>query len=450
MKKHWPLLLILFLGLALRLYKITARDFWYDESFTAVLISWDWRAMWQGILNDVHPPLYYLLLKPFSLLLGWTPFGLRFFSTLFSTASIFLVYKIGARFALTHKDKAGLAAAFITAIAPFQIQYAQEARQYALMGFLALCALYFVIKKQSKFNFLLAGAFLSLTFLTQYAGILVLPAILMVAFILTFEKRFRFFTFAKKASKRIILISIPVSLAFLAWLPIFKRHRENMGNPAWIPNPTLSRFAQSIYTFVFGEWPKQAGVSVPNENFFGIGTVILGLVVLVFLVIVLAKRCKLSNFAFIIFTLTILLESYVLAHFLGINFYMERYLFTASFGIYISLGLVAARLESFKKFTGVALLGLITLLTITIRQKPLDQRFQTLAKIVPEGKYQTIVATSPFDYPTAIFYLYKKAPNFKVYNKQNPTEDLSGWVVIGPNQVDSLSNLNPQTTLVLD
>jgi len=223
-----------------------------------------------------------------------------------------------------------------------------------------------------------------------------------------------------------------------------------MGDPAWIPNPKITRFAQSIDTFLLGEWPKQAGASAPNENFFGISAIILGLVVLILMTAILLKKIKLTEIAFLTFTLVILLESYILAHFLGINFYMERYLFPASFGVYLSLGLVAVKLENFKKYTGVSLLALIFLLTATIKQKPVDSRFQTLQEQIPKHTYQTIVATSPFDYSTAIFYLHEKARDFKVYNKKNPTEDVTGWVIIGPNQIYSLDNLNPQTALVLE
>ena len=451
--------------------------------------------MWQGIVNDVHPPVYYFLLKPFSQLLGWTPFILRFFSTVFSTASIWLVYKIvkkilirrdvasfrvpqdklpdstveTPRWGASFAETAALSAAFITAISPFQIQYAQEARQYALMGFWALCSIYFLTRRDAthRVSTVIAGIFLSLTFLTQYAGILATPAVLLFLFFIELDlKQFKLRESIKNFSIESGLLLTPVVLTFAAWFPIFKQHRENMGNPAWIPAPTISRLFQTIYTFVFGEWPKQTGVSVPNESILRINPSVFGLLILLAIVLLVGgcwlvdkkkksnatNNCQAStiNIVFLLFTLTVLAESYILAKFLGVNFYMERYLFPASFGIYISLGLVIAKLEQLKKYTGITLLVIITLLAFTIKHKPIDTRFQALAQEIPDNTYQTIVATSPFDYSTALFYLHEKASNFKIYNKGNPQEDVTGWVVIGENQIYSLEGVDSSKSLIIE
>ena len=45
---------------------IWERDMWYDEAFTGILLKAPFGEMNQMIFDDVHPPLYYWLAKPWS------------------------------------------------------------------------------------------------------------------------------------------------------------------------------------------------------------------------------------------------------------------------------------------------------------------------------------------------------------------------------------------------
>lgn len=474
-KTNYPIILVLLLALILRIYNITARDYWYDESFTAILVHRPWTGMWQGILNDVHPPVYYILLKAYTYIAGWSPFSLRFFSTVFSVSSIFLIYKIAGKLYnpyKSYKHYIPLTAAFLAAISPFQIQYAQEARQYSLMGFWILCSMYLITKtnntkeqKRKVAYLLLSGVFIGLAFLTQYAAVLVIPPLLLFLLLYINKNSIRnpIKTLANIAVK-IFIIMLPFAVAFIAWFPIFNKHRNNMGSPAWIPNPEIGRIFQSIYTYIFGEWPKQAGVSIPNENILGVGAALAGGVVITGLVTLLIMQLLTYKESFkypkpasvlpLIFSLTILFESFLLAKFFNFNFYMERYLFPASFGLYLAAGSVLGYSYKEKKkttaiFTITPLLIIATLM-LTIQPKPVDNKFQKLAKQVPQGKYTSIVTKSPFDLPTIELYLHNKAKNFLVYNAAAPQEDVTGWVIIGNRQIYDLSKVDKSNTLILE
>ena len=79
--------------------------------------------------DEITPPLYFIL-GWLSLKIGSDPEWVRLPSLLAGTATIPLVYMLGAR---TVGRAAGLLAAAVFALSPFMIYYSDEARSYALM-----------------------------------------------------------------------------------------------------------------------------------------------------------------------------------------------------------------------------------------------------------------------------------------------------------------------------
>ncbi len=127
--------LILLAALALRGIRIGERALWYDEAFAVLFAEKGWDAMIDGTLTqvdgvaaDMHPPVYYETLHVWMKLVGDSPVAVRLYSALVG------VLTVGAVFGLARDwfgARAGLAAALITAVAPFHVQYSQETRMYA-------------------------------------------------------------------------------------------------------------------------------------------------------------------------------------------------------------------------------------------------------------------------------------------------------------------------------
>jgi hypothetical protein len=141
------LLKISFIGaiasaLFLRLQNLTRSPFWLDENFTAALIKFNPFEIILRTGLDVHPPLYYLVLKVWAALFGHTDLALRSFSVLFGILTILVVYRL-----IIEATKSNLTAHLFLwagASAPFLIQHSQDARMYTFGGFLfALSSLYF-------------------------------------------------------------------------------------------------------------------------------------------------------------------------------------------------------------------------------------------------------------------------------------------------------------------
>src|SRR5690349_2741200 len=108
-------------------------------------------AMWRYLVRlDQHPPLYYTLLH-FWMRLGDGEAIVRGFSALWGILTLPVIYAIGAR---VGGRALGLLAMLILALSPMHVQYAQDARMYAMLTFFAsvalLCAVQLLESPQNR------------------------------------------------------------------------------------------------------------------------------------------------------------------------------------------------------------------------------------------------------------------------------------------------------------
>lgn len=130
MKKETRLLaLILLLTILLRSAGLEKRGIWYDDAFSIILAGLPPERMIAGTAADTMPPLYYLLLHAW-MKISESIWFLRLPGVLFSAGAVVLLYLLVKRL---FDARVGLCAAFLAAISPFQIYYAQELRSYALL-----------------------------------------------------------------------------------------------------------------------------------------------------------------------------------------------------------------------------------------------------------------------------------------------------------------------------
>ena len=115
--------------LILSVHQIKAKAFWYDEAVSLANVRLPFDRFVANIAGDeVNGALYWILLA-FWRLLGEGEARVRFLSVLCVVATVPLLYVIGRR----HVGSAGaLAGCVLFAVDPFVIEYAQEARMYAL------------------------------------------------------------------------------------------------------------------------------------------------------------------------------------------------------------------------------------------------------------------------------------------------------------------------------
>ena len=125
------LILLVLLATGLRFYRLDAQSLWNDEGASVALAQRDLATITRDAARDIHPPLYYWLLSGWVRFSGTSEAAVRSLSALLGVVLVALTYALGR---LVAGRWIGLAAAFLGAINPFQVYYAQEARMYMLLA----------------------------------------------------------------------------------------------------------------------------------------------------------------------------------------------------------------------------------------------------------------------------------------------------------------------------
>src|SRR3989344_4633589 len=167
MKTKNSILLILFIALLLRLVSVN-QSLWMDEAVSAVVVKN--YSLLEIITRfapaDTHPPLYYMMLRLWTLVFNYSEISLRFPSVIFGVLTVFIVYKIGEKFS----KKTAIYSTLLTSIAPLLIYYSQEARMYSLSTLLTAMVVLIFLKKQ----WLTLSVLILLLAITDYLPLLVL------------------------------------------------------------------------------------------------------------------------------------------------------------------------------------------------------------------------------------------------------------------------------------
>ena len=142
-RKALILCAIVLLAFALRLYHLDTPWLRWDEGWSIGLGSLSWPEIPRVAALEVHPPLFYLLLKPW-LWLGKSSFSVRFFAVIGGVLLVPLGYAVARRW--SGRERVGWLAALYMAVAPLLVYYGQVARMYPLCALLLLLSTYFLLR----------------------------------------------------------------------------------------------------------------------------------------------------------------------------------------------------------------------------------------------------------------------------------------------------------------
>lgn len=242
-KKALIILLVAALAVTLvEIFNLTKASLWHDESFSALLVKYDFSEMIDRIKLDVHPPLYYIILRGWTDLFTNSLFSLRMFSVFFSILAIFALYFFVNK---AFKNRAlALFASLLYALSYFQIQYAMEARMYSLGTFLVVLSGYLLLKAAEKRKagwWILYAATVSLGIYTHYfiALWVVSQAIYLICF---FYKELKF----------ILLAYLLALISYIPWLPTFVKQFNQVQETYWIPAMSIWSIPNTLSKMVFG------------------------------------------------------------------------------------------------------------------------------------------------------------------------------------------------------
>jgi len=240
------LILIIFLGLALRLININ-QSLWLDEAIGAIAArDFTYSEILKNfIVVDNHTPGYYLLLKFWAGIFGYSEFTLRGLSVVFGILTIFVTFKIAE---LVSKSKTiAIFASLLLATSQIYVYYSQEARMYAMAGFFAaLAVLYFikVLDKDRNMDWVVFSASILGTMLSDYMPVFLLP--LFPVYVLV-KKR--------KVLIKLLISFIPLSVFGVFWMPIAKIQIMNYSivpDTFLFGGATFKQLALLWMKFVFG------------------------------------------------------------------------------------------------------------------------------------------------------------------------------------------------------
>ncbi|HIQ00897.1 MAG TPA: hypothetical protein EYH30_02010 [Anaerolineales bacterium] len=142
-RENLPILLLLLLAFGLRVWGSADHNIWWDEGVGVWLARLPASTILHWTAHDVHPPLYYLLLRGWWLLVGEGEFVLRFPSAAAGTLGVALAYGLGR--ALGGRRAGVLTALFLT-LSRFHITWSQEVRMYTCATTLSTGALWAAVR----------------------------------------------------------------------------------------------------------------------------------------------------------------------------------------------------------------------------------------------------------------------------------------------------------------
>lgn len=150
---RWLAVLMLFgTSVAVRLYCLACKPFWFDETFSVEVARLDWpnflHLLWW---REANMSLYYVLLRIW-LHFGQSPFFIRSLSAVIAAATIPAIYWLGS---MLYDRRVAMIAAALLAFNGYDVRYAQEARSYSLFVLLATLSSGFLIsylKKPARWN----------------------------------------------------------------------------------------------------------------------------------------------------------------------------------------------------------------------------------------------------------------------------------------------------------
>ncbi len=439
---------IISLAIALRLNGLLNQSFWYDEAYTGIMVSFDWKTLNQQLLFDVHPPVYLYLLKIYSFILPTSDFSLRIFSVFWGIAIIPLAYLVGKNINSKAKISSGLVFALLMAINPFFVLYSQEARSYTLVSFLYLLLIYVYLKaKDSAYKYSLQWQMFSgisaILFLTHYISILGIFSIVLFDLLNKPNSKNYFVHVLKKVALYIQIYAIPLLFLIPYVFFILKVQYQNSPIQWWIPFVGPEKIYESLYGFTFGVNVKSLGVPAYLNLPFAIKFQSVGFIFYTLFVIMITKiyssisqtgKQKI-NFLLSISVLPIAIT--MIAQLSNSRLYVERYLMAFAVGIMALLAFVLSKTKKLVFLTTISIYVYISFAILfqqqQIRTSGIKSIYEMVMTIAPEKSI--VIFEDPIDFITAKYYFSTKKINIKINNTANSKDNYKDWELIADNEV---------------
>jgi uncharacterized membrane protein len=253
----------------LRVTALTSQNFWYDEIYSFDVSRLPLGQIIASAEGDMHPPLFYMLLKAWHALFGTSDAALRALSVCASAAALILTFFIGRRMG----DFVALTATAALAISAHQTYYAQETRMYALVTALMLGAALayrrWLESDGERRRMLTLYALLSAAAMyTHYFAMLIVAALNVHWLLHTLGLGRRGAPNLRRLVIAWTLAQTLIGVLYLPWIGVFLTQAKR-GQPWRTPTPVVEAVqngAAFIGVAVFGYGTDLDAVNAPTAN----------------------------------------------------------------------------------------------------------------------------------------------------------------------------------------
>lgn len=242
-------------------------EIWYDEAFSVSVVKHSFSDIIAFTAADVHPPLYYFILKVFTLVLGQRMSVYHLVSIIpFMLMLLAIGWFVSKHFG---QKEAMLSVLFVTA-APNMLTYAVEIRMYSLCCLFVVLSMILAVEiyEDPDGSNVSGGWFSRLIFKHKWAAFAVVNVLAAyshyfagAAVLLTMGGLFLFLLLRRedrgKNLLRWFLSAVATGVLYLPWLIVFYQQLTKVKKDYWIEGFHISNLME-YEKFIFGQdlWMK--------------------------------------------------------------------------------------------------------------------------------------------------------------------------------------------------
>ena len=220
-------IVVIILGSIFILLSAFHSNTWFDEAFTIGMGNQSFYDIWQICGNDVHPVLYYYMIKIILSISNGSIIACRLFSVVGTIIFGVLGY---THIRKDFGEKVGLLFSFFAYFLPMQATYAVEIRMYSwAMLFTAMLLIYAyrISKNNNKKDFYIFSI-LCVTCMYIHYYSLVIALIINLILLVYFLKN------KNKKSKKIIILSLVLVILYIPWIKNCISQLQYVSKGYWI------------------------------------------------------------------------------------------------------------------------------------------------------------------------------------------------------------------------
>ncbi|MFH1052066.1 MAG: glycosyltransferase family 39 protein [bacterium] len=258
------LLLIVAFGAFLRFYNLGEPSCFNDELETLRVAKYSTisEMINQGIIPDVHPPGFQVIMFYVVHYIGDSEFWLRFPMALIGILSIPMIYVLGK---YLYSSREGLISALMVTVLWAPLFYSQEARSHSMIFLLSIMTTLYWLKILNEYSqdknpkttwIVIYIVFAIISIYTHY----------LIMFYIFLQGLFTlvYFLRSPKYLLRFFIIFIIIIISYLPWLPYAIQHFQN--SPSWITKPSIFAFGYFL-AFLFNLSPYVLFIAVTSYIF---------------------------------------------------------------------------------------------------------------------------------------------------------------------------------------